>query len=198
MSKTIEFFFDPASTYSYLAATQIEAFAKAHGAVVQWKPFLLGKAFEATGNKMPAAIPAKAKYLFWDAKMWAKQYKVPFAFPKIFPLNSVLASRACIAAEQAGKGVPFALALLKAYWVEGQDLSQPAAVAAVATGLGLDAAALLAATGAQPVKDLLRANTEDAIARGVFGAPTFFVDGQMFWGNDRLPLMSAFLKGELA
>jgi len=198
MSTTIEFFFDPASTYSYLAATQIEAFGKAHGATVQWKPFLLGKAFEATGNKMPAAIPAKGKYLFKDATMWAKLYKVPFVFPKNFPLNSVLASRAIIAADQAAQGVPFALAALTAYWAEGADLTQPEAVAAIAGKLGLDGAAILAATGEAAVKDVLRANTEDAIARGVFGAPTFFIGKQMFWGNDRLPLMSAFLKGELA
>jgi len=197
MSQTIEFFWDPASTYSYLAATQIEAFAKANGATVVWKPFLLGKAFEATGNKMPASIPAKAKYLFKDATLWARYYQVPFAMPKVFPLNSVLASRACIAADQAGQGVPFTLALLKAYWAEGQDLSQPEAVAAVARSVGLDAEAILAATGTQPVKDVLRANTEDAVARGVFGAPTFFIGKQMFWGNDRLPLMAAFLAGKL-
>lgn len=197
MSHTIDFFWDPASTYSYLAATQIERFAREHGATVAWKPFLLGKAFEATGNKMPAAIPAKGKYLFKDATMWAKLYQEPFVFPKVFPLNSVLASRACIAAAHAGQGVPFTLALLKAYWAEGQDLSQPEAVAAVARAQGLDAEALLAAAGSPPVKDELRANTEDAIARGVFGAPTFFIGKQMFWGNDRLPLMSAYLKGQL-
>lgn len=198
MSQTIEFFFDPASTYSYLAATQIEAFAKAHGTTVSWKPFLLGKAFEATGNKMPAAIPAKGKYLFKDATLWAKLYKVPFAFPKNFPLNSVLASRAIIAADQAGQGMPFALAALTGYWAEGADLTQPDTVAAIASKLGLDGAAIVAATAEPAVKDVLRANTEDAIARGVFGAPTFFIGKQMFWGNDRLPLMSAFLKGELA
>ena len=93
--------------------------------------------------------------------------------------------------------MPFTLALLKAYWAEGQDLSQPEAVAAVARSVGLDAEAILAATGTQPVKDVLRANTEDAVARGVFGAPTFFIGKQMFWGNDRLPLMAAFLAGKL-
>lgn len=197
MSQTIEFFFDPASTYSYLAATQIEAFAKTHGATVVWKPFLLGKAFEATGNKMPAAIPAKGKYLFKDATLWAKLYQVPFLFPKVFPLNSVLASRATIAAAHAGQGLPFALAMFKAYWAEGQDLSQPEAVAAVGQSVGLDGEALLAAAASQPVKDELRTNTEDAIARGVFGAPTFFIGKQMFWGNDRLPLMAAVLEGKI-
>ncbi len=198
MSHSIEFFFDPASTYSYLAATQIEAFAAEHDAIVQWRPFLLGKAFEATGNKMPAAIPAKGKYLFKDATLWAKLYKVPFAFPKNFPLNSVLASRACIAAAHAGQGLAFTQAMFKAYWADGQDLSLPEAVAAVAQSVGLDGEALLAAAGSPPVKDELRSNTEDAIARGVFGAPTFFIGKQMFWGNDRLPLMAAFLNGELA
>lgn len=194
MSQTIEFFYDPASTYSYLAATQIEAFAKEHDATVSWRPFLLGKAFEATGNKMPALIPAKGKYLFKDATLWAKLYKVPFVFPKNFPLNSVLASRVALAANS----VPFTLALLQAYWAEGADISQPEAVAAVARAQGLDAEALLTAATSQPVKDSLRVNTEDAIARGVFGAPTFFIGKTMFWGNDRLPLMSAFIKGQLA
>lgn len=194
MPQTIEFFWDPASTYSYLAATQIEAFARQHDATVVWKPFLIGKAFEATGNKMPAAIPAKAKYMFKDVMLWARYYQVPFAMPKLFPLNSVLASRVAIAAAD----VSLTLALLKAYWVEGQDLSQPEVLAAIIKSHGGDAEALLAAAGSQPVKDVLRANTEDAIARGVFGAPTFFINGQMFWGNDRLPLMAAYLKGELA
>lgn len=194
MPQTIEFFWDPASTYSYLAATQIEAFAHQHDATVVWKPFLIGKAFEATGNKMPAAIPAKAKYMFKDVTLWARYYQVPFAMPKLFPLNSVLASRVVIAAND----VAFTLALLKAYWVEGQDLSQPEVLAAIIKSQGRDAEALLAAAGSQPVKDVLRANTDDAIARGVFGAPTFFINGQMFWGNDRLPLMAAYLKGELA
>lgn len=198
MSKVIEFFWDPASTYSYLAATQIEALAARCGATVQWKPFLLGKVFEATGNQMPAALPAKGKYLFRDAGLWARFYQVPFAMPKIFPLNSVLASRACIAAAQAGKGVEFSQALLKAYWADGQDPSKPEVVSAIAAATGLDAAALLAATQDQAVKDVLRANTEEAVKRGAFGAPTFYVGEQMFWGNDRLGLLEAFVKGEIA
>lgn len=198
MSKIIEFFWDPASTYTYLAATQIEALAARCGATVVWKPFLLGKVFEATGNKMPAALPAKGKYLFKDASLWARLYRVPFAFPKVFPLNSVLASRASLAAAAAGKGLEFNLALLRAYWAEGQDPSQPDVVSAIAASVGLDGAALLAATQDPEIKDQLRANTEEAIARGAFGAPTFYVGQQMFWGNDRLSLLEAFLKEEIA
>lgn len=198
MSKTVDFFWDPASTYSYLAATQIEALARRCDAQIHWKPFLLGKVFEATGNKMPAALPSKGKYLFRDARMWAKLYGVPFRFPKLFPLNSVLASRACLAAANHGKGVEFSLALLKAYWADGQDPSQPEVVSAIAESVGLDGAALLAATQDPAVKDALRANTEEAIRRGAFGAPTFYVDEEMFWGNDRLALLEAYLKGELS
>lgn len=194
MSQTIEFFTDPASPYAYLAATQIEAFAKAHDATLVWKPMLLGKVFEASSNRMPASVPAKAKYMFKDLSLWAKLYQVPFAFPKVFPLNSVLAARVMVAAENSA----FSLALLKAYWAEGHDLSQPDVMATVITNFGLDAEALLAKAASQPVKDTLRVNTEDAITRGVFGAPTFFIGKQMFWGNDRLPLMAAVLKGEIA
>ena len=198
MQKTIEFFWDPASTYSYLAATRIEALAARQNAVVQWKPFLLGKVFEATGNKMPALVPAKGRYLFQDVALWARYYGVPFAMPKVFPLNSVAPARACIAATQAGHGQALTHALLKAYWAEGMDIGKPEAVAAVAKGIGLDADALLAACQEAAVKDELRANTEAAIARGAFGAPTFYVDGQMFWGNDRMELMEAWLAGKLA
>ena len=104
----------------------------------------------------------------------------------------------CIAAAQAGKGVEFSLALLKAYWADGQNPSQPEVVAAIAASVGLDGAALLAATQDAAVKDILRANTEEAVKRGAFGAPTFYVGEQMFWGNDRLGLLEAFLKGEIA
>lgn len=198
MSKIIDFFWDPASTYSYLAETQIEALAARCGATVRCRPFLLGKVFEATGNRMPAALPAKAKYLFRDATLWARYYGVPFSMPKIFPLNSVLASRASLAATREGRGAAFRSALLKAYWAEGRDASQPEVVAAIAASVGLDGPALLAATQDPAIKDALRLNTEEAVQRGAFGAPTFYVDDQMFWGNDRLQLLEAHLKGELA
>lgn len=198
MSKTITFFWDAASTYSYLAATQIEAFAKTHGATVEWKPFLLGKAFEATGNRMPASVPAKAKYLFKDVKLWAKYYGVPFRMPKVFPVHSVLALRVCIAVSRLRGNQEFTLKLLNAYWAEEQDISQPEVVSALVAAEGLDVAQVMEAATSPAVKDALKANTEEAVSLGVFGAPTFFIDGQMFWGNDRLPLMAAYLKGDLA
>ena len=194
--KTIEFFWDPASPYTYLAATQIDAQAQRCGAQVNWRPFLIGKAFEATGNKPPVTVPAKGKYMSRDLRMWAKHYGVPFWFPRVFPVNSVAALRiACaLPPEQAGA---WALAVMSLYWTKDADISQPDTLKAVAASLGLDGEALLAATQDQAIKDRLRANTDEAIQRGVFGAPSFFVGEQMFWGNDRLVLLEEFLNGRL-
>lgn len=199
MSKPqIDFFWDPASPYTYLAATQIEAIAADCGATVSWKPFLLGKAFEASGNRPPISVPAKGKHLFVDLRRWATLYGVPLQFPKSFPVNSVAAERAAIAAANAGKAAEFAQALMGAHWGEGRDISQPDELKAVANSIGLDGEAILAATQDPAVKERLKANTEEAVKRGVFGAPTFFVGDEMFWGNDRMELLRAFLKGQLA
>lgn len=194
-SPVIEFFWDPASPYTYLAATQIDAIAGRAGATVVWRPFVLGKVFEATGNRAPATVPAKAKYLFQDVQHWARLYGQPLNFPKIFPINSIAALRMGCAASTAGHGGAFALAVMRAYWAEGVDISQPAALVDVATAAGLDGTALLAQTQDAAIKDQLRANTDEAVKRGTFGAPTFFVDGQMFWGNDRLVLLENHLAG---
>ena len=195
--RTIEFFWDASSPYTYLAATQIGPLAARVGVAVTWRPFLLGKVFEATGNRMPAAVPAKAKHLFRDVQRWAQHYGVPVAFPKVFPVHSVLALRAGLAAAAQGKGAEFAQAIMKAYWADGADIGQPETVSTVAAAVGLDGAALLLQTQEPSIKDQLRANTEEAVKRGAFGAPTFFVGEQMFWGNDRLVLLDEFLSGKI-
>lgn len=195
---TIEFFWDVGSPYIYLASTQIDALAERAGARLEWKPFLLGKVFQATGNHTPASLPAKGKYLFKDVQLWARYYGVAFTFPKVFPINSLLPQRVACAAVGVGRGEAYAKAAMTAYWGEGRDISQSAEIEKVCTTLDLDGAALLAQATESPVKDLLRANTEEAIHRGAFGAPTFFIGEQMFWGNDRLSLMEASLKGRFA
>ena len=197
-AQRIEYFWDPASPYTYLASTQIEALAARAGAALEWRPFLLGKVFEATGNKAPATIPHKGKHMFTDLQRWASHYGVPVTMPKVFPVHSVLALRAGLAASAQGKAAGFAKAVMRAYWGEGRDISQPEVVGAVAAAEGLDPAALLAATQEPAIKDALRVNTEEAVKRGAFGAPTFFVGGEMFWGNDRLLLLEQFLAGKLA
>jgi 2-hydroxychromene-2-carboxylate isomerase len=193
----IEFYWDSASPYTYLAATQIEALAARHGARVVWKPFLLGKAFEATGNRAPATIPAKGKYLFQDLRLWAQHYGVPFKFPKVFPVASLTSLRIACSLADAEIG-RWALAVMQAYWAENQDIGQPDVLKAVAASLGWDGDDLVTRAQTPPVKDKLKANTEEAVQRGVFGAPTFFIGEAMFWGNDRFELMEEVLSGRLS
>lgn len=195
-ARTIEFFWDSASPYTYLAATQIETFAQRHGAAVVWKPFLLGKAFEATGNKPPAQIPTKGKYLFQDLRLWAKLYGVPFRWPKVFPVASLTSLRIACALPDA-QASTWAQAVMSAYWGREEDIGQPEVLKAVAADLGWNGDELLAKAQDPAVKDQLKINTEEAIARGVFGAPTFFIGDRMFWGNDRFELMAALLDGKL-
>lgn len=194
----IEFFWDAASPYTYLAATQIEDVAADCGAAIDWRPFLLGAVFQATGNQAPANIPAKGKYLFQDLGDWARYYGVPLTFPESFPVNSIQAVRAGLVAADQGVGADFAKAVMTAHWGEGRDISDAGVLAEVADSVGLDADDVAARIQEQTIKDRLKANTEEAVERGAFGAPTFFVGDTMFWGNDRLALLRAHIKGELA
>ena len=190
--REIELFYDIGSPYSYLAATQVEAIERTTSAQVRLKPFLLGAVFKATGNTPPAGVANKAKWMLADLAEWASAYGVPFRFPSRFPLNTLLTERALTAAERTvgeGPARRLALALFTAYWVDDRDVSDRQVIADVATALGIDASAVLAAADAQETKDLLRARTEDAVARGAFGAPTFFVGDRMYWGNDRIVLL---------
>jgi len=181
---TLEFFYDFVSPYSYLAATRVEAEVARVGGTVRFRPFLLGGVFNATGNKAPIEVAAKGPYLATDCARWARRLGVPFAWPPKFPVLTVLPLRAAFAAEKAGQLVPFTHAIYRAYWAEGRDVSDPAVVTEAATRAGLDGAALVAAAPAY--KDALKAQTQEAVDRGSFGAPTFFVGDEMFIGNDRL------------
>ncbi|MDY6943920.1 MAG: 2-hydroxychromene-2-carboxylate isomerase [Pseudomonadota bacterium] len=187
--KVVEFFWDVVSPYTYLAATQMAKLKAQTGAEVRWRPFLLGGVFKATRNQPPANLPAKAKYMPRDLQTWAAYYDVPFAFPSSFPANTLLAMRGATLIEDADKLEAYALGLFAAHWERGEDISQPGLVAEIASAAGLDGEALVARAGEQEAKDRLRRNTEEAVERGAFGAPTFFVGEQLFWGNDRLPLI---------
>lgn len=192
----IEFFFDVGSPYSYLAATQVDAVGERAGAEVRWRPFLLGGVFKESGNDMPARVAAKARWMLADLGRWAEAYGVPFRFASRFPLNTLQAQRALTAAAQRWPESlrPFALSLFRAYWVDDRDVSRPDEIGAAAEGAGLDGDAVLAAAQEQEVKDLLRSWTSEAVERGAFGAPTFFVGEEMYWGNDRLDLMERNLR----
>lgn len=195
-AREIEFFFDIGSSYSYLAATQMEALAQRTGVPVRWRPFLLGGVFKATGNDMPARLPAKARWMLGDMTLWARHYGIPFKMPSTFPRITLRTQRALAAAERLASpaALPaFALALFRGYWAEDQDITSDAVIAAAARSAGLDGAAIVAAIDTPETKDLLRATTEEAVRRGAFGAPAMFVGDMLFWGNDRIPLLEEYL-----
>lgn len=197
MSDTlIDFYWEPSSPYSYLASTLIEALAQRLGARLAWKPILLGKVFEATGNRMNVAVEAKGRYMFADLELLARHYHLPLSPPKVFPVNSVAVGRVALAAP-AESQPSVSKALMHAYWGEGRDVGQVEEQRRVLAGLGLDVEAVLARTQDPAVKDELRRNTDEAIARGAFGAPSFFVNGRLFWGADRLWLLEEWVSGRL-
>jgi 2-hydroxychromene-2-carboxylate isomerase len=193
--KTIEFFFDLSSPYSYLCATQLDALAARHGAAVRWRPMVLAAVFKAAGNVMPAQSPPKARAMLTDLARWAAHYGVPFQMSSRFPLNAIKPERLIIAAEATGREGVLAQALFRAMWVDDRDIASDEVMRAVATEHGFDADALIAAIDTPAIKDKLRAYTDDAIARGAFGAPVLFVDDALFWGNDRLHFVEDALRG---
>jgi 2-hydroxychromene-2-carboxylate isomerase len=197
MARTLEFYFDYGSPYSYLADTQVEAIAQRAGATLQRRPMLLGGVFKATGNASPMTVALKSAWSAFDMPMWARHYGVPFERNPFFPLNTLALMRGAAAAQIDGLFDRYHPAIYKAMWVDGRNLNDMNEVAAVLTAAGLDATKFGARIQDPDVKDRLKATTEEAVARGVFGAPTCFVDNMMFFGNDRLPFVEMALKGEL-
>ena len=197
MARTLEFYFDYGSPYSYLADTQVEAIAKRAGASLVRKPMLLGGVFKATGNASPMTVAQKSKWAAFDMPMWAKHYGVPFNPNPFFPVNTLTLMRGAAAAQIDGVFERYHPAMYKAMWVDGRNLNDMTEVVAVLTEAGLNAMKLGQRIQDQDVKDRLKETTDGAVARGVFGAPTCFVDDMMFFGNDRLPFVELALKGEL-
>ncbi len=188
MTASLELFFDVVSPYSYLASTQVAALAARHGISVRWRPFFLGGVMKATGNQPPATLPARAPYLLRDVQRWAAKYGVPLQFPRRFPANTLLAQR-MLTALQSDEVARLAPGFFALYWAEGGDVTDPDTLRGRADALGFDGGALLAAAAGDEVKDRLKATTDEAVRRGAFGAPTFFFDGEMYFGNDRLVLL---------
>ena len=188
MSKTLEYYFDFGSPAAYLASTQLAALAADTDATVIWRPMLLGGVFVATGNRSPASIPAKGQYIFRDFARFAQRYGAVLNTNPFFPINTITLMRIATGLQlrQDARFMDYCRAMYRAIWVDAQNMNDPATVAKVLQESGFDPAALLAMAAEQPVKDKLKADTEAAVARGVFGAPTFFVGEQMFWGQDRL------------
>jgi 2-hydroxychromene-2-carboxylate isomerase len=195
---TLEFFFDCSSPWTYLAFTRIHDVIARTKAMVEWKPVLVGGIFNAVNKDVyeRRANPdaRKATYSEKDLQDWARLVGITIGKPKPFPVNAVLEMRCCLAANEKGKMIPFARACFEAYWRDLKDVSQPDIIAEVCQSVDLNAEEILARASAQDIKDKLRANTEDVIARGGFGSPTMFVNrSDMYFGNDRLPLVEAAL-----
>lgn len=192
----IEFFFDIGSSYSYLASTQMDGVSQRTGVSVRWRPFLLGAVFKATGNDLPIKLPAKARWMVSDMKLWADHYGIPARIPSRFPIVTLRAQRALCSAERlhGSEAIPtFAQALFRAYWADDKDPTADEVIGAAASSGGLDPAPIIAGIDAQETKDLLRANTDEAVKRGAFGAPSMFVGETLFFGNDRLALLEQFV-----
>lgn len=188
MSKSVEFYFDFGSPTSYLAYTQLPGICAEAGAELVYRPVLLGGVFQATGNASPIAIPAKGRYTLIDMQRFARRYGVPMKMNPFFPINTLQLMRAATGVQmrQPERFAALLDCVFKGMWVDALNLGDPAVLGRVLAEAGFDPQALLALTADQEVKDALKANTEAAIKRGMFGAPTMFVGNEMFFGQDRL------------
>ena len=194
MSKKVEFFFDVGSPASYLAGTQLESIAQRTNAKIIWRPMLLGAVFQATGNASPAAVPAKGAYMLKDLQHFSNIYGVPFNFNPFFPLNTMHLMRGATAYLEEPEFQTYLAAIFNALWSEQLNMESPEVVAEVLTKAGIDVTDFMARISETEVKERLKDTTEEAVARGVFGAPSFFVNGEMFFGQDRLSFVEIALK----
>ncbi len=193
----LEVFFDCSSPWTYLAFHNIQPLAKEMGEEIVWKPILVGGIFNSVNPSVyesrKTPVPLKARYMKKDLADWARssglEIKMP---PRVFPVNSVKAMRGCLwlLRDDADKMVPFATAVFEAYWGRDLDISMDAVLHEICQNVGLDPDAFFAAIAEPAIKDQLKHNTDEVIARGGFGSPTIFVDTtDMYFGNDRLPLV---------
>ncbi len=190
MSKKIEFFYDYVSIYSYLANSQLDQFGQTHGVEIVYRPMFLGGVMQATGNRPPATIKPKGRYLLDDIGRWARRYSITLNMNPEFPQNTINALRVALVALHRGEFEVVHQALFDAMWIEKENLSDDKTLASVVERAGLSANQYRVEIGRQEIKDELKANTEEAIQRGAFGAPTFYVDDLMFFGNDRFDFIA--------
>jgi 2-hydroxychromene-2-carboxylate isomerase len=195
----VEFFYDYSSPWTYLAFTRIEELCRRHGAELVWRPILVGGIFNTVNPSVYESrerpVPAKARYMWKDLHDWMRLQNVTMKFPpSVFPVNSVKALRGALLAIEHGCIGPYSARVFAAYFGEDRDISRDDVLRPIVEEVGLDPDAFFAAIATQPFKDRIRANTDECVARGGFGSPTMFVDGDdMYFGNDRLVLVEAAL-----
>ena len=191
----VEFFFDIGSPYAYLAGERMDALHERTGVDVLWRPFLLGGLFKSIGH--PIGIPDhKQRYVDDDLLRWSRHLGVPFRMPSVFPVNTILAQRLLVAAERVDSAqMPnLARSIYRAFFADDRDITMPELLEDLADRSGFPGARLLAMTQDPEVKAQLRATTDEAVSRGVFGAPTFFWRDQMFWGQDRIMFLESAIR----
>jgi 2-hydroxychromene-2-carboxylate isomerase len=196
MPNPIDFHFDFSSPYSFLASERIEALAARHGRTVTFRPLLLGVVFKASGSApLTEQYGPKARYSVHDFERSARFAGIRYRHPSKFPIGAVGASRAVLWLQQhrPGKANEFVHAVFRALFQNDRDISDAAVVAGIAQSIGIEGEALMQAAQSPEIKDELRRRVEEAVALGVFGAPTIVVDGEVFWGNDRLPQVERWL-----
>lgn len=200
----IEFFFDCSSPWTYLGFHNIQPLAAELKVPIRWRPILVGGVFNSVNPSVYASrdkpVPAKRDYMLKDLQDWARFSGLKIVMPpKVFPVNSVKAMRGCLWLESQGKLVPFATAVFESYWGRDEDISQDAVLADICKRCGIDAAAFQAGIAQAAVKEQLKANTDELMRRGGFGSPTIYVNGgDMYFGNDRLPLVAEALRRRAA
>lgn len=195
-ASAIEFWFDFSSGYAYFAAWSVDDLAARVGRTVLWRPYMLGVAFKATGARGLSNTPLKGDYARHDWARISRRTGVPFSIPEGHPVTALPATRAYYWMEQHHPDVAheFARRAFRAYFVEGVDTTEPRNVASVAAGLGADPDALCEAIASPAWKERVKAVSDEALAKGVFGSPFFLVDGEPFWGFDRMPMLEEWLR----
>ncbi len=191
----IDFYFEFSSPYGYIASQLVEEFEQRVGRAFRWRPILLGPVFKITGQAPLVDIPMKGDYSRKDFTRSARFHQVPYLHPEKFPIGTVAACRAFywVHDRDAGKARILAKALYSAYFARGLDISAAACVVEIARGVGVDGALLTAALEDPAVKERVKQEVDAAVAARVFGSPFFIVDGEPFWGVDRLPMLESWV-----
>lgn len=197
MAAPIDFYFDFTSPYGYFAGMRIDALAAKYGREVAWHPVLLGVVFKATGSGPLPSLPMKGPYSMHDIQRTARFHHIRYTHPENFPLPTQNAARAALwvrNTEGNAKAAEFGRAVFQALFVDGEQINEPEVLTAIAQRLGLDANAMREAIASQQIKDQLRVEIEQAMARNVFGSPFIIVDDEPFWGFDRFDQIEAMLQ----
>ena len=198
MTKTVEFYFDVGSPTAYLAHKRLQQLKQQYGCMIDYHPILLGGLFKASGNSSPVMVPAKGRYMMMDdLPRFAKLYDVPLNSNPHFPINTLNLMRGAVAALDSGYFEAYIDTVFKAIWVDSKNMGDLETVIGTLTAGGLDADSILASTQNPVVKQTLIDNTDSAVQRGLFGAPTMFVDGEMFFGQDRLQFIEIALQTKI-